>query len=443
MPPILHPNRPQSIKNHTNPSLVSLVISDEKLKGNYVGPAFATFPDVQPNPSSTRYHLYRHKSNDQAPHLLLADTKALEFRSESSASQTGCNYMLGLQSHNSGKLTLFPTRLYHMRPIVKRMRRADQSKTFQAAVDYYTARTNLGTTFGTKKTKRAIQAAARNKVDPKTMLKLESQLTSTITQNSTGLTHAQTQTNQVNPYQSIPAFNQDAQNLKDVYPLNNIISPIELNSISISQIVASANFQEAVRALPFSKSTFVNNRLKKFWIDKSHRHPTEKESKRLRILVYINYLICARHVRKFSRDSLSRRLSPDPLSPVSEVIVESILSKFTETTQGIDGVPQYKLTTFSITKLLSFLAALCLIYDDFDCHLLGLAEDLQESTTRIHDIFKSLGCRLGKVPLSHIQEANPESLSMDPKIQTSQRSVATLVIPLVFPVAKLKRKKRA
>ncbi|OAV92223.1 hypothetical protein PTTG_03269 [Puccinia triticina 1-1 BBBD Race 1] len=116
--------------------------------------------------------------------------------------------------------------------------------------------------------------------------------------------------------------------------------------------------QEAARLSPSSQSRFTTIRLEALWKRCPNGKPDKKDTERLRILVYINYLITFRRPHKLAADSLAHRLGLDKDSPA---IVDGILSRSTETINQTDGSLTHNLTSFSTIKLYS-----CITYAKFD-----------------------------------------------------------------------------
>jgi DNA-directed RNA polymerase I subunit RPA49 len=267
--------------------------------------------------------------------------------------------------------------------MVKRLREADENRISELPpTNSYAARSALGATFGTKKARRALQAAARSKVDPDTLTHLEGHVTTAITENSTCLPSLDAQAQETDANRPIPPFNVEATDLKDVYLLSNVVSNLELNSIPLGPLLTAVTAQDAARRLPSPHSKYVVRRLEALWKRCPNGKLDKKEIKRLRILVYINYLISIRRLRKFNRESISSRLAIDSSSATPDSIIDGILSRFTEAAKGSDGSLVHNLTSFSTIKLYSYIAVLCLIHDEFMTRIWGLPEDLQEPPRR-------------------------------------------------------------
>ncbi|PLW06457.1 hypothetical protein PCANC_21430 [Puccinia coronata f. sp. avenae] len=402
-----------------DPTSVSILLSAEKAQGSYVGPVLATFPDVQPN-LNTNFQLYNHKSNDKAPAILVGETEELEYRSESQAEQPSCTYYIGSYNASAGKLTVFPTQLHQFRPMVKRLREADENRISELPpTNSYAARSALGATFGTKKARRALQAAARSKVDPDTLTHLEGHVTTAITENSTCLPSLDAQAQETDANRPIPPFNVEATDLKDVYLLSNVVSNLELNSIPLGPLLTAVTAQDAARRLPSPHSKYVVRRLEALW----KRCPNGKLDK------------------KEIKDSASS-LAIDSSSATPDSIIDGILSRFTEAAKGSDGSLVHNLTSFSTIKLYSYIAVLCLIHDEFMTRIWGLPEDLQEAATKHQRDLSELGLQIEQDQRVRICSVKRGPADTDAKEFNAQRTVAKLVIPLVFPPPKLRKRRQ-
>lgn len=346
------------------------------------------FPDVIP-PPTTQFLIYGHKTDEKAHKIIAGETPVLEYESikdDQISKDNTSTYLIGLQSSSSQTLTLFPTTLHQLRTNVKSLKSAlsDLKKEEDESVDtkaYQHSRISLGTTFGTKKVRRAIQAAARNQIDPESMLHLQGHLLDSIASTSTALPTLAQQVAEADAQRPIPPYQLNAKSPKEIYQLKDIISNLELHSIPISSITSSISAQDAIQNLPHPKSSFVNQRIKSYWNRFPDGNLNKKEEKRLRILIYINYLIKLHSNRKWNKDHLKRLLTVRDNVPLEcpDLIIDGLLRRFTEKAQGSD---EHQMTTLTTTKLLCYLAVLCLIHDEFTCPTTELAEDLQEDTKR-------------------------------------------------------------
>ena len=137
--------------------------------------------------------------------------------------------------------------------------------------DYTLARNQLGEAFGTKKARANIRAAERNKVDVSAMGDgVQDVLQGMIQSNTSTLPQKQEVERDANDNRPIPRYNDKASSAAEVsvirpphtispypkvYPLEYIISDAELKAISIEKT--------ALDALPFRRSTWVNNHVRR------------------------------------------------------------------------------------------------------------------------------------------------------------------------------------
>ena len=60
----------------------------------------------------------------------------------------------------------------------------------------------------------------------------------------------------------IPSFNADAERPDDVYPITNVITDTEWNSISISAILKAENDRDRAALLPYNRSTWIKQKVR-------------------------------------------------------------------------------------------------------------------------------------------------------------------------------------
>ncbi|EGG03066.1 uncharacterized protein MELLADRAFT_109505 [Melampsora larici-populina 98AG31] len=436
--------------NQSNKSEVTVKLSGESNKGNYLGSALVKFPDVKPD-IKTPFNLYAHKVDPKATKILAGETDQLEFESNrQSTADVNCNYLIGLHSIQDQTLTLFPTSFHELRPTVKQLKDAINLKKQEEKEDeekeghqtHKASRNMLGTTFGSKKARRAIQAAARDTIDPDSMMHVQSHLKEAITTSSITLTNSIQEANRIESEKPIPPYNINATSPKEVYKLSDVVTNLELNSIPIAHITYCSSPEQAIRNLPNSKSNFINKRIESCW----NRYPEGKlnkqEEQRLRILVYISYLIKFHHHRfKIKKDKLKELLSGkrDGSESCPDSILDGLLERFTEKELGTQ---EFLMTTFSNRKLLSYICTLCLIHEEYTCAITELADDLKEDKKSLTEIFRSLGCKIDKLSSGEltVQMEEAKKLGKDTKEIDKQR-LARLSVPLVFPEPRKKRQR--
>ncbi|KAG8835929.1 DNA-directed RNA polymerase I subunit rpa49 [Serendipita sp. 399] len=290
------------------------------------------------------------------------------------------------------------------------------------------ARAHLGKAFGTKKAQAAIRATERSRVDVSAMADVSDMLQATISANTGTLPQSENLKRIEDSGLHIPLFNPDARTPSEVYPLDGMVSDLELASIQPSLISADH--------LPFKRSVWLTERLKK----SEQLRAREKVLPYVycftsdimlmilsKLLFYISSMFSFRKAafKPMERDELRGRLDslPDP-------IFDCLIARFTESRRGSTVV---HLTPTKETELVTQLLALCLRVDRYMCDPKVLAADLGMSLSSTQALFKSLGCLI-TVPTT------TESSELGLPSQIVGHKLAILRVPLKLPAASKKRR---
>ena len=194
-----------------------------------------------------------------------------------------------MHNKRTGKTFFRPAPLHILTRQVKRLKSIQPtSVTVPQRIE---ARNALGTTFGTKKAQAAIRARERNKIDVDAMKAVTGNLQSTIEGNTTNLpTQGQFQTRSLRMLPSdplleqaksaaddsrlIPPFNADAERPDDIYPITNVITDAEWNSISISAMLKAENDRDRTALLPYNRSSWIKQKVQEVF---AGRKPSKTE----------------------------------------------------------------------------------------------------------------------------------------------------------------------
>jgi len=207
----------------------------------------------------------------------------------------------------------------------------------------------------------------------------------------------------------IPPFNADASTPSEVYGLDEIAPSAELSTIST--ILKSGKNTN----LPWSRSQ---------WINRHFNHLKDKLDKadkdKLNVLFYISCMFAFRRVVSKAQDRESLR---DKIMLVPEMIVDSLIARFTERTRDST---KFQTTPSTEAKLLNYMFALCLRLDNYVTDHTTLATDLALPPTTILRNFKSLGCVIEKP-----SAAEWHRIGITPEQVGTKRAI--LRVPLSFP----------
>lgn len=286
-------------------------------------------------------------------------------------------------------------------------------------------RADLGQTFGTKKTKKAIEDRARNALTPRksdhdTPGKLDIAAKAMMSEigeaTATMATREELQA-VADAAKPVPKANTSTGNIADVYDPNVIIGKDILNSIQIQAWLDASAEPQGLRIA----SSFVARRLNKVVAN-------ERDGiSRLRLLRYIWFLItfynwAGRSREKGAKQSPNRKQLRELLrsdqddTAVFDGVIESIRRKFSD-----HGV----MRKFHIDLLLTHLCALACVVDSWEVEIWDLQQDLKMDEKTIIGYFRQIGARMKK---------------HEDKNRTWQ--VAQLMLPLDLPQQRTFRQKR-
>lgn len=211
-----------------------------------------------------------------------------------------------------------------------------------------------------------------------------------------------------------PQANQDASNIESIYTIENLIGT------DLFKIVPVKEWQEKVKAKEevFVRSKYVANRIQ------SNADKVDK----LKILRYMLMLLDLYQSCSKSREGriLPRR---DNLKEVIGNIPDAVLSaakrKFSE-----NG----RINKYHVDLIITHLCAMSLLVDNYQTDTCDLKEDLQLDLSQITRYFYEIGVK--SYPLGRSDAARYG------KALASQRRIARLKLPLIFPTFSFGGKKK-
>ncbi|KAI9454084.1 RNA polymerase I associated factor A49-like protein [Russula earlei] len=406
----------------------SIIIDLSGLPDTQIGPVLASFPCLTP-PVNTPFEISLRDEDEGTEFIkrastITGETGSVEFSGSinDGSDGAGSRYFLALHRPGSSKLILQPAPVY----IVSRQVKAHKNfrPTEPGNSEHFQARSVLGKAFGTKKAKAAINATERNRVDVSAMEDVAGVLQDRIEEGTENLPTQEKMEDLVNAARLIPAYNADAEQPEDIYPLHNIIPEPEWAAMDrlLPMLKNAADDHARARLLPNARSDWLRRHL---MLAYSSPKPKAKIAK---MLIYTSmmftFLGVARRVVP-DRTTLLERLAPSP-----EVVVDGLLSRFTETPRG-STKPQ--MTSDNETNLLTHLFSLCLKVDDYATDTTLIAADLKMASTKVNGLFRSLGCTIRKLTPQDLKRLGlPDS--------AGQEKHAILKAPLTFPKPRLKRR---
>ncbi|KAF9239431.1 Rpa49 subunit specific to nuclear RNA polymerase I [Melanogaster broomeanus] len=406
---------------------VSFTLSDQPK--SQVGPVVANFPAIQPSKSTT-FKCYQTSKkaiasadgDEDSPTLIAGETDAVDFFSseETQRASSGSRYFVAVHNKRTGVTTIRQAPLHILTHQVKALKTLKPSEV--SVLQRLEARAALGESFGTKKAKLAIKAQARNKVDVSAMDAVADHLQESIQRNTQALPSKEEAQATANSTRLIPAYNADAETPSEIYPLHNIIPEAEWKALSTAAISDASTSKERTAFLPYQRSSWVNQHLNLVCASPS---PSKTH---IKILMYISAMMSFRVLtfRAFDKSTIHEKLAAIP-----SIVVDGLLSRFTETARGLDTVSGS--TSQTETMLLTHMFALCLRVDDYATDTTLISSDLSQKVATVNTLFKSLGCKINKLTVTELKRLGlPDS--------AGEIKRAVLSTPLEFPKPRSRRR---
>lgn len=230
-------------------------------------------------------------------------------------------YVVAVYDKKDNSITLQEAPVMNMHRTVKALKGLKSQAT--AKNSFLEAKNALGDTFGTKKARQQIRSAERNEVKAEA---LGQDVVSTMQNEIDEAAQAVPTMDEIKEDQEkerpVPPYDASATAPADIYNLDDIISPEELNAVPIKEILKCTNLQEIQEHLPYTLSEFVNSRLLSIVASKG-----KVDRKQVRILVYISYLMAYYQMRPMmagKRDQINTTLYNPPAA-----IVDRMLERYT------------------------------------------------------------------------------------------------------------------
>ena len=275
-------------------------------------------------------------------------------------------------------------------------------------------RMELGETFGTKKSKKALQAVAENAMlAEKSRGKLgedDRALVDTIKTSSQHMATREELQAALDMARPVPRGNFDATDIQDVYVPAEIIGAEVLNAIPVLDWQEKVNQLEAVEV----PARFVANRIVRVAGNEDGVH-------RLKLLRYLLWVIIFWTTTKQGRERGTRSIARrddlrEALAPAPEVVIENIRRKFSDS-----GV----MRKAHIDLLMTHCCVFASIIDNFEVNTLDLREDLKLEQKQLSQYFVEIGARMKQS-----------------KAGDKVNHIAKLAIPVQFPKMRQPAKRR-
>ena len=282
-------------------------------------------------------------------------------------------------------------------------------------------RNDLGQTFGTKKSKKAIASFTENAINPiqsrtngASPAKIDSAskaMLETIGKATAGMSTSEQLAEVVEASKPRPKANMEASEVNDVYTADSLIGDTIMALIPVRPWIEAMKAKKPIKGT----SQYVMRRVE---------NHTENITK-LRILRYMYFV---KRLLDSSKDRRSEKTLPrsNDLKAAMEDMPFPVLDHFKRkfTTNGT-------MSKFQFDTVVTHLCAMACIIDNFDVELIDLQEDLKMATKVMSQYFEEIGAKITALSVS-------ESKKLDRAVAQNRRK-AKLRLPLVFPKPKFSR----
>ncbi|CDK28053.1 unnamed protein product [Kuraishia capsulata CBS 1993] len=368
-------------------------------------------------PSDTSFQLYRNKQ-DASKLVLHGENEALDYDG-STKEDINNDYVVGVYDPTSKSIEFYKSSMLVSTVSSKASKAKKIPDIKQANVRYATKRNALGEEFGTKKARKAILDQERNRIDSTSLQSDSSFIYEKIATSTAHIPTPEEVKSNLLKDSPIPRFDEEATNVVDVYPLTSVIPKKEWPAIRVDEIIKQDDPKVQIQLLAHQRSRYLQKKLEKF--DSS----TSKRKEKFQILYYLSVLMGTyNNMRANSKENLRLKLQNPP-----EVILDSVIARFTVNRRGEFGKPKDKAFTIDPDhedKLLLHILVLVLHLDDFYVDMGPMAQELSLKPSKLQQLFKYLGCT----------SKNATKLELDAMgypASTKAVKVATLKVPFKAP----------
>lgn len=369
-------------------SYITVNLSEDSNKSS-LKPLLATTPSVA-LPPETSFTLYRNsvgskredKGKGRSSSMLHGESTKLEWSSSNrlvnldaadgavedgaanddeaggggAGSEYSAAYALALYDPSNDSLSLIKTPLHILSHIPKRLKALPSLISNPAQSNNAIARAELGLSFGTKKSIKAIRAAERNKVDAgaQDLQSVQDVLMSNLDEGLESMPAASA--SQYKPGQEMdqnainseyaavaarngrPVPNVAAERPEDVYKIvGGIVTDKEYEGINVHLLtkVEPQEKERAITMLPYRGSTWINDRVKEMVVAGNSR---KDKRKRLKLLAYMSVLMQLYKLKggvdPSQEDLIKKKFGGAGGYVIPPEVVKSVLERFAETVRG-------------------------------------------------------------------------------------------------------------
>ncbi|XP_028661607.2 DNA-directed RNA polymerase I subunit RPA49 [Erpetoichthys calabaricus] len=314
--------------------------------------------------------------------ILVANTKRLcysgsNFGPRASKCNTLCKYLVGVLNKETGKMEIHDAETFIMHPVFKGEKDSQDSsesptKTYREKVD------SLIEAFGTNKQKRSLNARRLNQVGAETLHHAVTEAAGNLIEKK-GISALEDEIAKADNQEAssyIPPCYENAEKLKDVYSLDEIISPAEYEVLEIpSQVFRDIKSEDILKMIEEDRSPLsVIEGLKNLPTD------TEVRDEKARILWYLNQLI------RMAGQTIIKHTF---FVSCPHLIKSTLRKNFTQLSYNTGRI-QNVVSLSMKSKITAYALALILHINDYQADLTILQRDVKIGESQMIEIAKAM-----------------------------------------------------
>ncbi|KAI1768741.1 RNA polymerase I associated factor, A49-like protein [Hypoxylon sp. FL1150] len=425
------PKKKVAIQTPSEPAQPSIVKVSSVQKAKSCPPVIATSPGLVV-PNAVKFQAYTKQQPTGSRKSKAADSGLLLHSSshgklDYTAKEDGpggreshLKHYIGVFDPQTGQLSVMEAKKMAVRGVVRTQEAPEEDPAErQASKTMLQLRNNLGEAFGTKKAKKALAAITENAIaperavadaggNPKKLNVASQALMESINDVTMGMASKEDLQAAADAAKPVPPGNFNAEEIQDVYTIEELIGGEILNAIPIKDWQEQIKKQQN-KATP---SQFTSTRLVPIGEGPNPVH-------RLKALRYLEFLVRFVKAARPGKERGTKRVPPrdklrEILQPAPEPVIENIRRKFSASGE---------MRKFHTDLVYTYSCALASILSNYTFDTAPIRYDLGLDEKQFAQYFKEIG---GKIKIAKEKGSN-------------RRQIAVLALPLEFPKVRYQR----
>lgn len=324
-------------------------------------------------------------------------------------------YVVGIRKKGSSTMTICEAEAFRFNTVIKSQK---EFESVQIGKKSLMARNTLGETFGTVKRKQTIRAVERNKVSANSLEGVQTLVSNTIDGSSASVPSQEEQQQELNKNRPIPPFKIDAATPGEVYNVKDILPEAYSSLLQVHHLWKCKFKNELVQELEgLNVTSWVFERI--FVLLQGQKKDTQAVKRLIFLAIMIKFYTVNDYI--LNKESALQNAFPSIRTEILDFLLQNFTITLKDTRENNSNMNnnnlRRKITDRLRDKLLAYILCLALIIDGFHLDIGHFSADLGLTIAKATTVVKELGCKVDV----RVSEAE-------------QRKVATLVVPLKFPV---------